>query len=782
MLLCLSTQGNAQDSMRLSPKSLFARMQQLNNTFRNIDSLLHGPAELFSLAQKIVALSGSATIDSLLPSNNFQAIKLSDSLPKLLPDSMTNPLLSVALPKWNIALPFQKNDIAKLAANKEVKPPFLSFGSIALASNHTYRSFIDSPFSEQGLLQHQESVQGTVTVAGKYPFAFSFFGVQSNSQFLPDFQNISVVFDQQELERLKNQQMVERLLAGLPTAAIQKTMDSLLQGWQALDLDFNHLDAQFNNTVMLQMLQHCKENVVFPKEIPHDGARKDSILLLSRQYIQQYESWQNKLDSLQVELVALQKIKDDFTNNIRESISNLRTTIDPVKLLADLQQLRQKLNTDSLPDMSQWQTQASKWSLSQLSIGRTTPTVSGLTLNRSPLVGVHTKLKKGRHELALAAGFLDNNWRNAFRNGFALTDQYAATLGYKYAYADNGSVQFTGFWGRRYLNNSIKPRQFYHLFGGSIAVKQNIGSNHQLELELASSGGTRFSNAGIVERQQFSVFDKDNLAFQFNYRGYFPALHMRLVGEYRQFGLNYNSFGFNRNATAQTAYKLKLEQELWLRRLKITIGVSKNDFENPVLQQGLSGQQVFYTGMLSFRQRRLPFLSVAFMPVSIVTVVGNDFFENRYQSWNAHAYHNYKIGTALATSTVHLNHFVNNGGQQLLDTVFYSSNLQFSQKVQGKNVGLVATAQLNSYAGFNMQELTGVVSYTLAKTGMSWETGARVVHLEGVRAAAGWIAKANLLVLGCSVQLAYERLFFPSATGQLKNLDAGTLSFRKVIQ
>ncbi len=321
-------------------------------------------------------------------------------------------------------------------------------------------------------------------------------------------------------------------------------------------------------------------------------------------------------------------------------------------------------------------------SVRTLAVGKTMPNFSNLTLKNTNVKGLNFEFNRNNLYLALAAGSVDFRVRDFVYNGQRRVPQfvYAARIGY--GVKEGNNLILTYFEGKKQLYSGVSSGKSQNIKGISIATQLMLTKNHRINAEFAQSASPAlFNTNGNSEKPSLNFSDKNNQAWALQIKSYIPFTKTRFEGQYQHSGVNFQNFSNYRvNASANSWY-LKGEQYLWKRKLQIVAALRKNDFSNPLILQRYNANTVFKNLTTTFRKRNWPVISVGYMPSSQYTVIDSTIYENHYQILNASVNHQYKIGTASASSAFMYNRFYNH----VQDTgfVYYNANnFFFNQTIQ----------------------------------------------------------------------------------------------------
>lgn len=623
--------------------------------------------DTFPLGKRFIGL-----FSNIVPRHSF----LNERLYHLNPDSVARQKLENA-----ISLP----DTSGLSSwFSSLKKPFIEFtskpllkiGSGHISYNWNYRSGIDTPIVEKNISQHLVTSSFNATIVNTIPLRITYFERRSNSNIFRDFRDVRVELNTQEFQQL-HANKIREYLSGFSN----KLRDPLIKPALEVSLKkITQLGSWLNYSAVKKKFIDSKELLISPELADTAiGAKKDSLLNEAKEFIVLYEKmemqqkkYEKLYDSLHQVYISAEKKVKQFQQLINGNLNNP----DNIHALEDMVKIY------GLKDKRFKRLSAAITSVRTLAVGKTMPNFSNLTLKNTNVKGLNFEFNRNNLYLALAAGSVDFRVRDFVYNGQRRVPQfvYAARIGY--GVKEGNNLILTYFEGKKQLYSGVSSGKSQNIKGISIATQLMLTKNHRINAEFAQSASPAlFNTNGNSEKPSLNFSDKNNQAWALQIKSYIPFTKTRFEGQYQHSGVNFQNFSNYRvNASANSWY-LKGEQYLWKRKLQIVAALRKNDFSNPLILQRYNANTVFKNLTTTFRKRNWPVISVGYMPSSQYTVIDSTIYENHYQILNASVNHQYKIGTASASSAFMYNRFYNH----VQDTgfVYYNANnFFFNQTIQ----------------------------------------------------------------------------------------------------
>lgn len=607
-------------------------------------------------------------------------------------DSLLSKLKSLPGAELKKALsPFEdklkKPSVTSLLPVKIEKPQsWLQTGGGYINYNYMFRSALDTPYIETNVGQHMINAGMDFAVAG-LPFQVSYYGRQSNSAFLRDYNDFRIAFNVPAFRKLRQDQLRSRL-----SGVIGKIQDpGLLSKITTLTDKIRQLKQLLNGTEFANRYIKSKQTIAYEDQLPDDAGDKKAVVAASKKVVALYEEKQALLQSYEGAKDSLQHIYAANTKKIgqlQHLINGNMYTAQGTDLIKD------KLNQQGLLDKKTARLLKTAYAVRSFAIGRTLPNMTNLTVKNINVKGINFEYNTNNIYAAVTAGVIDFRSRDFIYGKASKVPQhvYAASLGY--GLKEGNHVIVTGYSGKKQIisNSSVGASS---LSGMSIEAQWIIHQYLRITGEVAQSTSPVYASGDGIKKQGFKINDNSNKAYSLQLYGYIPFTKTRLEAYYQRTGINFQNFtNYRINSNAST-WNLRLEQYLWKKQLRLLASAKKNDYSNPFVIQQYNSNTIFTSFSATFRKRNFPSFTVGYMPSSQYTIVSGQVAENRYQSLTMNVAHTYRIGLMTANGSISYNKFYNSG----TDTGFLYYNAQnfftyhqFSFPLFTANVGYARTA------------------------------------------------------------------------------------------
>jgi hypothetical protein len=280
--------------------------------------------------------------------------------------------------------------------------------------------------------------------------------------------------------------------------------------------------------------------------------------------------------------------------------------------------------------------------------------------------------------------------------------------------------------------------------GLSAEAKWQIERNTFLVAEAAQSFSPPMPGSESETKPGWNLSDKSNKALSLKFSSAIPATASRLEAQYKFTGANFQSFNSWQTNAQMKAWYVKAEQNFFRRQLKVTASLRSNDFSNPYIVQNYKSNTVFKSLGLTFHKRKWPILTASYMPMSQLTMVGNQLEESRYQTFNGGISHFYNLGQRQAATNVVYTKFFNSSA----DTgfIYYNSvNLYVSQSIFFRDFTATVALSHSQNTGYEYDVLEGNVDVPLTRSA-SLGMGAKLNHLNHSLTGVGGFARTNIII------------------------------------
>jgi len=707
--------------------------------------------------------------------------------------------------------------------------------------NFSYRSYLDTPFAQTGLMQHQVMTTLNFIVKNKYPLQMQV-GMRSNNS--PYFRNnldVNVTYNHWQLMDNIKDDLRRKMVTTLDVPSLPEVENKyrehlqqarVLQAWinnparvqeiieekeqsigfvktnlKAAPIPGNiHLeDGQFNelknpgssikkaaeNKNSMSNIWGSLQEKLFDsskrelKNISQKMPSKESIKNDTNSVVQKINTKKEELKKLESKIKTeeatireLKKSTQDSLNNLRREINNLNSTSS----LYDFMK-RNGISKDSL-------TKAQKLLLSfnQVGIGRIFLDYSELTVKNMSLSGINMEANPGKFYFAAAAGKVNYRFRDfILKNNDHIPPQSLYILRAGIGSKERNNLIFSFYDGKKnelMVSPGINARASNRVLGISVEAKWAFDANNYVIAEVAkSSYGNSAAlqpNSGLLNKA-FDLKTRNNEAYSIKLFSQYPATNTRLTAYYRKMGENFQSFNLYPSHVNEEAWMVRVNQYFWKRQLTVEAAVRKNDFESPfVAPSSYSAKTIFKSVQATLRVPKYPFISIGYYPTSQLSFTnGHLLIENQYNTLNTVVSHSYQIKKIPMNTTAVFTQFFNNS----TDTGF----IYFNAKNFSLNHSVFISA-FTSQSGVSLTEQQHIhlltteqtIAYRL-KNSFSFSAGIKWNRLHRTQNLWGGTASISFFMKRVGTfQFNYDKTFLPGYNRVLMPVDMGRMSFYKI--
>jgi hypothetical protein len=609
------------------------------------------------------SLLNSKRIDSFSKSLKlFDARAVEEKFTQFKPHSSVRKKMVQALtPDTNglaASLSYFKNSLPAFSSK-----PFLRIGSGYVSYNWDYRSGIDSSVAWNNISQQLVTTSFNAVLAQTIPVRITYLERHSNSVYFKDFRDVRVDVDVQQYRQLR----LQKALRGFSDYS-EKLRDPLvLFALQAAKTKTNQFRNLLGDPAITRELIHAKETIA-RKDLPDTSSHyRDSVLTKARQFIELY-------DTLQAGLHRYERLADSLQEVYQQSEKKIRRT---KQLLSG-----KPLSTAEVDELSALygrndkrvrQIRQAYSGLRTFSLGRTLPNFSSLTLQNVNVNGINLEYSRNNIYAAVAAGMVDFRIRDFLYSNQQPVKQYVYSGRLGYGTREGDHVIVTYFRGRKQLFGGATQRTASEIQGVSLAAQYFVYKGVRVYGEVAQSGVpyTFGNTATASNKPSLRLSDPSQRAYALGFASYIPRTQTTATGHYQYNGINYQSFNSFQYNAAANSWAFGLTQPFWKQQLTLRAAFRKNDFTNPLIPQRYNSNTVFKNVTLTFSKNKWPLISVGYLPASQYTAVGNQVYENHYQSFTATVNYQYSIGSVKASSLMTMSRFFNDSRDS--GFVYYNS-------------------------------------------------------------------------------------------------------------
>lgn len=701
----------------------------------------------------------------------------------------------------------------------------------------TYRSLVDTPFSQKDFAQH--SIQATMdfVIKDKYPVRMTLLSRRSNSPYFDDITDVSVQFNQgMFINQLKNE-----LNKKLPDVINKNKLTEIEKLYQQKKWQVQALEGWINHPARLQEIIESKETeaarriiekgratidsqgISVPTAIPSIpelpdkqfiqkkvfalaeqeikklkdslAAKADSSIkekkgkkdsLLNNDQLTKYQQKKKELDKALKDLKNYESKLKTVKKSVQDSIGMLKQKLGQIKDPSQLKNfIRQyKLDANSLP--KGWQALSA---INNIGIGRTWVDYSELTVKNISLTGINAELNPSKFYVAFAAGKVNYRFRDFVIKNNDRPKQTLYLVRAGIGRKEGNNLIFTWYEGKRNMLNSFgnttaPTSKLERVIGMSVQTRLQVDANNFIIVESAKSS---FHNTGTVNQpadglieKVWNFKDRSNEAYSIKLYSNWPQTNTRFNGYYRKMGEHFQSFNLQPVNVNQVAYQFRIQQSFWKRKLNVEVGVRKNDFSSPYINPGLTSKTVFKSLQATLRIPKYPFVSVGYYPSSQLTVLDNNIIvENQYNTFSTVVSHAYRIKNLSMNSNVVFLKFYNSGA----DTgfIYYNaSSMTANQFIFLKGLQLQTGLTLTRQRNLKVVTLEQSANYQLREW-LTLNGGIKYNRVNSEQILWGGTAGLGLLIkkIG-TIQASYDKSYLPGTARNLLPADMGRVTYYRV--
>jgi hypothetical protein len=717
------------------------------------------------------------------------------------------------------------------------RPPFLTIhGNIQY--DFLYRSFADTPFYQKDFRQHSVKTSYSLLFRNIYPVQVTLLHRNSNSPYFRDITDISVQFAQRHYLKQLKENLSQQYVRSI-NKNYEVQLNEAEAGYKARLAKVEALQQWLASPARLQELVSERERILktgqrniydtvnglLKKQIPGidlqtlpelpdaealkkalSDKAKHQLTAYSDSILNKAEGWakqKRKLitDSIQKTKTAayiekqkkeLEKARKELKEyekklaGAKKSFSDSLTKIkQEIARLNDLQGIREfinqkKLDAKELP--KGWQALTA---IRSVGIGRSWVDYSELTVKNISLTGINIEANPGNFYVAAAAGRINYRFRDFVSKNTNRPKQSLYLIRVGIGKKEGNNFILTFYDGKRSLLNpfdvSTGASKLERVIGMSAESRIRISEHQYIIAEFAKSS---FHNTGNVNAGGQELFgkvknfkDHSNEAYSIKFSSHWPMAGTKVTGYYKKMGEHFQSFNLQPVNSVQEAYQVKLQQQLWKKKLVIDAGIRKNDFSNPFITPGISSSTVFKSLQVSLRIPKYPSITVGYAPSSQLTVLDDHrLAENQYYTLNAVLSHSYKAKqVGMVTNAMFLKFY--NSSPDTGFIYYNASSFAVTQFFYLKKLQLQSGLTITDQQELRVLTLDQSVSYQL-KNWLSLSGGLNYNRLANNITHWGASVGINLTInkIG-TIQMNYDKNYLPGTNRNLLPVQSGRVSF-----
>jgi hypothetical protein len=658
-----------------------------------------------------------------------------------------------------------------------IRPAFRVNGGM-VCYNANYRSLIDTPYAEKGILQHNVTGRWNLTLAGIFPMQVNYWLRQSNSRFFRNIYDVQASFNGSEFQQQIKASMRERMLALAPSIK-----DTLLEKMHALKLaELAGLENKLKTLFSGQKLIEANETLKVPK-LTWDNSQPDSVNLhredslkeIATQFLGQYADTKQQYDHVHTQVDSLKvKYRDHLkkVNQYRQMINGNWNELQSARAWKNKLE-EYGMENLNIPAKYRW-----LLGVRNFSLGRSPVNYSELTAKNVSVNGINFEYNSWYY-FALSAGTVNYRFRDFVVSNASKKPQYLGMLRAGIGRVEKNYFILSAFKGQKQLFASGSGiNSTIHITGFSAESRWAINRTSYLTAEVAKSVTPDYRNNPPASGNKFSLTDKNNQAVAFHVYTDIPVTRSKIEAFYKQTGGNYQSFSSYTTNAAMESWYVKADQNLFKRKLRIAASLRKNEFSNPFIVQDYKSNTVFKSVTATLRVRKWPVVTVGYQPLSQYTKVDEQVIENRFQTFNATLFHLYPVRQLKMATTIMLNKFYNNS----TDTGFLyynATNSYLTQTFYFNSFTASAGISYTKNSNYTLQVLDGSIQPNIPKIG-TLGIGIKINNLNHAEIKAGGYVSANIRLWKQDMLfISYEHGYLPGNRHGLVQNEMGTVQFIK---
>jgi len=707
--------------------------------------------------------------------------------------------------------------------------------------NFNYRSYIDTPFQQTGMVQHTVQTFMDGDIAGKYPFRAVFTYRGSNSPYFSNASDISVQYRQSDmLEKVKydlrkdaDSSLDKGLLenpskkyvlqqSGNPdslgsitpfTKGLYREYDSLYAIYAQKRKELDSLEQRSGNKNLVQAIIEAREAKLYKQarsqadsiaQSKHiwdwsklDGTTGKNKNASKLHPIDSTSGLQNNADSDEAKITKAQDsiyalkrqvVQDEnkillFQKKLTDSVSLVKRNINQLNNPQSVNDYIDKNDTTERSRLSG--AQKFLLSVNQIGIGRSWINYSPLTVSNISLNGFNIEMNPGNLYVAAAVGSVNSQFRDFILNNNTAATQSVTLVRLGIGKINKNNWILTMYTGRKALlnttgiNDSAATQQ---VAGASISTTRVVNKNTSVSLEYARSSYEDAYAPGQLKGLAGRVLNFNmnvNAAWAVNFKSVYPLTNTKIDGGYRKMGEAFQSFTIYATNVKQDAYLFHVNQLLWKKKLTVDASVRKNDFNSPLTAPGYSNASVFTAVQVSLAMPRYPFVSIGYYPSSqLFTGSNNVVYQSWYNTLNAISSYSYKAASLNMTTSAVYTKFYNNQSDTAF-SYYNAGSFSLTHSVNLSSFMLQGNLTVTDQALIHLVTMEPLVTYPYKRI-LTLTGGIKYSRLNHEQTLLGGTAGMSILInhFG-TIQFNYDKVYLPSYNGNLLPVDLGRITYNR---
>ena len=715
---------------------------------------------LDSFSNKLKSIPGALKISS---ANTFATIKQMAAVPfkSLKPDSA-----------------FKKSFIS-IFSPKELfhSKPLVRLDKGYVSYNMFYRDNIDTPLLEKNIVQ--KSVNGSLNFTmANIPLRINYLLRRSNSIYFRNINDVQLEFDIQ-----KFQQNIFSIASKGIIQKVELLKDSLAGKLSELKYDeYLKFNIAFESRFSLQKLIEAKELLNVPQlswdiTIPDSLAqiKSDSLKSVASTYIKLYEEASERLNRIKNSADSIKNIYEKSLSKVRQvqdlAKGKFNNVVQFNKLRMDT--LLKNNGIDLIPSKYRWLLGIRKFSL-----GRSSVNYSELTAKNISINGINFEYNS-KYYFSVTAGLLDYRFRDFNIQSPDRPKQYFFMGRAGIGNINKNYFIFSLFKGQKrvFASGGINNLYAVNTTGISLEARYQINRYGFIKAEIAESVAPDF-RTNPAKNNKWNLSDKNDKAYAISTRFVIPELQTKIDAVYKYTGANFQSFSSFQTNSRQNAWNVKAEKTFFKKQLRVTAAIKSNEFSNPYLIQAYQSNTVFKSLQAIFRKKNWPVISGGYIPMTQLTNIGSNIVENRFNSLNATAYHQYKILESKGVSTVMYSKFYNTNSDSGF-IYFNASNIFINQIFYFKRYNISINVTHSTNKNYELNVMDENIQIPFSKIG-SILFGVKINNLNSIETKTGIYGNIQLTFLkNSTISFQYENGYIPGVQGTLVKNSIGSIQLFK---
>jgi hypothetical protein len=702
--------------------------------------------------------------------------------------------------------------------------------------NFTYRSYIDTPFTQQDVMQHLVQTNLNFLIKGKYPLRMTLSNRSSNSPYFKNATDVNLQFNRSQLLDNIKADLRSKATALVHTDYLQKT-EALYNSKLA---EVQQLQSWLSSPARAQELVEEKERELHgnipalpqmpdataaatalkdkagissfavptitgltdklwrsaknrsaaiadsAKQLATDSAKKllvkNKPVLNDSSLAEKFAAKKEVLAQKQAALKETAAKLKQAKKNVQDSVAHIRQEINSLGSGAGLYAFmkRHGIGKDKLT-----KGQRLLLSVNKIGIGRSWIDYSELTAKNVSLTGVNIELNPAPYYFAAAAGKLNYRFRDFIvKDNKALPNQSLYLLRAGMGQKEKNNLVFTFYNGKKEVlsaTTSGSPAYLQRVLGASAETRLALNDNNYIIAEIAKSSYGGISNpqpsqSALIDKA-FNFKTRSNEAYSIKLFSQYPQTNTRINAYYRKTGEDFQSFNLYPAGSNQEAWMARVTQSFWKKKLVADATIRKNDFVSPLAAPSFASKNIFKSLQVTLRVPHYPFLSIGYYPSSQLSLSNSNVLtESQYNTLNVIASYSYTIRTTAMNTNAVFTKFYNSSSDS--GFIYYNaSNWTVNHSILLDKLTLQSSMAITDQSDLYLFTLEQGLQYQ-CRSWLSLLGGLRHSRLNHAESLIGGTAglQWNIKEIG-TMQLNYDKIYLPGYNRQLLPVDMGRATF-----